>query len=229
VALSIDVGQLARCVALKDRGAVRDIKRRLKKLNQALMEAGVDEHHEPEDLNGKEPWGCKIAGPFGLTPLRRLAAYVWVREVREEAEEFETWPAPWQAGGENGEDDAQLAYYYSDPREFLDHLMYHSDSRGYYVPIDFYDTIFPSTKLAKDVGAEIGSTQGLLADCKAVAKVIDLPADVDPKSKCFADAISSAARLGDGWWNYPLECEICLQLMIACRKSLELGSVLVFG
>jgi hypothetical protein len=227
--LYVDVGQLARCIAAKDREAVRDVKRRLKKLNEALKVAGVEEHHEPEDLKGKQPWGCKIAGWPALTPLKRLAAHVWLRVIRDEVEHFEAWPAPWEDGGVNGAGDPQLAYYFSSGGEWLDHLMYHEET-GYYVPIDFYEPIYPfDDKLTKHVGEVIGASERLLSDCEDVAKVIGLPTDLDPTSKCFHDAINSAAKLGGGWWNYPLESYACLQLITAARKSLELGSVIVFG
>jgi hypothetical protein len=226
--LYVDVGQLARCVAAKDRDAVRRVKRKLKTLNEALTNARLPEHHEPEDLRGKEPWGCKIAGWPALTPLKRLAAHVWRRVVDSEVERFEVWPARWEGGGANGADDPQLSYYFTSGAEWLDHLMYH-DETGYYVPIDFYVAIYPDAKLSKEVGFVIGSSYGLLADCETVANVIGLPTDLDPTSKCFRDATGSAAMLGDGWWNYPLESYACLQLITAARKSIELGSVITFG
>src|SRR5262249_36369377 len=145
------------------------------------------EHHEPEELKGKDLWSCKIAGWPALTPLKRLAAHVWLRVVRDEVESFEVWPAPWEDGGTNGAEDPQLDYYFTSGAEWLDHLMYH-DETGYYVPIDFYDAIYPGEKLSKHVGAVIGSSHGLLRDCEDVAKVIGLPTDLDPTSKCFRDA-----------------------------------------
>jgi hypothetical protein len=225
----VDVGQLARCKALNDREAVRDVKRALKKLNHALKTSGWPEHQEPEDLKGQEAWGCKIAGLYRLTPLKRLAAHVRLRLVRDEQEEFEVWPAPWEEDSENGENDPILQEFFADGGELFDHLMYHSDSTCYYVPLDFYEPVWPDARLIEAVGGQIGSTKWLLSDCEAVAQMIGLPTDLEPGSKCFADATASAAKLGDGWWNYPSESYACLQLMIACRKSLELGSVIVFG
>jgi hypothetical protein len=227
--LYVDVGQLARCVAAKDRDAVRRVKRKLKKLNEALKDVRLNEHHEPEDLKGKEPWGCKIAGLYWLTPLRRLAAHAWVSAVEYDRDVFETWPAPWQDDGINGPEDPVLASYYTEGRSLFDHLMYHDETKGYYVPSDFYEPIYPAAELREDVGEQIGSTYGLRDDCEAVANMIGLPPDLDPTSKCFRDATSSAAKLGDGWWNYPTEAYVCLQLITACRKSIELGSVITFG
>src|SRR5262245_46862810 len=93
MSLCIEVGQLARCVALKDRAAVRDVKRDLKKINQVLKGVRLPEHHEPEHLKD-ESWSCRIAGHY-LTPLRRLAAHARLRLVQDEGDEFEEWPAPW--------------------------------------------------------------------------------------------------------------------------------------
>src|SRR4051812_34203524 len=108
--LYVEVGQLARYVALKDRRLIRDAKRRLKRLNEALRDAGLPEHHEPEDLKGKEPWGCKIAGGPALGPLKRLAAHVWLRVVNDEVEHFEVWPGPWEDGGADPGEDPPLDF-----------------------------------------------------------------------------------------------------------------------
>jgi hypothetical protein len=227
MSLSVCVGQLAHCIALKDRAAVRESRRDLKRINQELKGRGLPEHHEPEEVPGGKAWSCRIAGDY-LTPLRRLAAHVRLRLVRDEEEEFDEWPAPWDAVWYVGYEDPYLDEYYTDASELFDHLMYHSDYQGYYVPIDFYEPLYPSGELFDQLGGQIGSTQGLLRDCEEVAKMIGLPTYLDADSKCFFDAVASAAKLGQGWWRYPTECERCLKMIAACRKSLEWGSIIEF-
>jgi hypothetical protein len=103
-----------------------------------------------------------------------------------------------------------------------------SPCEGYYVPINFYEPLFLDGALFNQLGGPIGSTQGLLSDCEVVARMIGLPTDLDPDSKCFRDATANADKLGLGWWRYATESSRCLQLIAACRKSLEWGAVIVF-
>src|SRR5262245_43217202 len=126
MSLSLYVGQLAHCIALKDRQAVREIRRDLKKINQVLKAEGLPEHHEPEEVPGGKVWSCRIAGDY-LTPLRRLAAHVRLRLVRDQEEEFDEWPPPWDAVWHVGYEDPVLEEFYRDGGVLFDHLMYHSD------------------------------------------------------------------------------------------------------
>src|SRR4051812_2505419 len=89
--LCVDVGRLARCVAAKDREAVRELKRDLEKINDVLKANGLPEHHEPETLPGG--WCCRVAGHY-LAPLKRLAAHARERLLDDE-DAFEEWPEPW--------------------------------------------------------------------------------------------------------------------------------------
>lgn len=232
MSLTIEVGQLARCVALKDRRAVREIKRDLKKINEVLKGQKLPVHLEPEDLNGKQSWHCRIAGHPYLGPLKRLAAYVRQEVIREDYAEtvgLTEWPAAWAEDWEAASNDPVFRHYYTDASELFDHLMYHSESKGYYVPIDFSCPLHPRGDSFEELGGQIGSTQGLLSNCVEVARVIGLPDDLEPDSKCFRDATESADELGDGWWRYENECRICLSLIQACRQSLELEAVIVFS
>jgi hypothetical protein len=228
MSLSLCVGQLADCIAVKDRDCVRRMRRALEKINEVLKANELPEHHEPERVQGGKRWTCRIAGHY-LTPLRRLAAHVRQRLINDEGDEdeFDTWPEPWDRVWSVGYQDPILEEYYDDGGELFDHLMYHSDYQGYYVPIDFDDPLYPRGELEEELGGPIGSTRFLLSDCEEVARMIHLPTDLDADSKCFDDAVTSAEKLGQGWWNYATESERCLKLIAACRKSLEWNSVIV--
>lgn len=226
MSLSIYVGQLAHCIALKDRVAVREIRRDLKKINKVLEAEGLPEHHEPEQVPGGKVWKCRIAGDY-LTPLRRLAAHARRRMLQGEGDFFEEWPQPWDAVYVRGFEDPVLDEYYREGGMTFEHLMYHEESKGFYLPVEFDEPLWPEDEaLRKELGGWIGSTKWLLSDCEEVAGMIELPTDLEADSKCFDDAVASAAKLGQGWWQYRTEAERCLKVIAACRKSLEWGSII---
>jgi hypothetical protein len=230
MSLSIVVGILANCIAQKEDEAVGVFESRFARVNEVLREEGLPEHHEPRDLKGRKPWGYSNLSYGDLHRLRRLAAHVRLRFLQADGnfEPFEEWPAPCDPGVTPTEDnDPVLADYYQEGLDALfDHLCWHSDFEGFYLPADFSDVIVPRDELFDGVGGYIGSSRNLQIDCEWVAQVIGLPLHLDPNGKLFRDTVQG--ERGEGWWMYPRECEMCLKLYIAAQASLELGAAIVF-
>ncbi|HKD75792.1 MAG TPA: hypothetical protein VKB76_09865, partial [Ktedonobacterales bacterium] len=130
--LDITVGILIQC--LQDR--YEDSKERfddyqsdLARVNHTLSYEGYPEHDEPTQARGRVPWSRRMWGYGGLHYLRRIAAHLWAGN---------DLPSP---GDDHPERDPVLAdcydlLYDGNPNDFS-HLIYHSDSTGYYLPMDF--------------------------------------------------------------------------------------------
>ena len=110
-------------------------------------------------------------------------------------------------GDENASQDAVLQEYFgllTKPRDsFLgrllsrsktvrhyDHLIFHSDAEGFYAPQDFESVLFPSEHL-KIPGGMVGSSQQLLTETVRLAKVLELPLDLEPESEEIWEAAES--------------------------------------
>ena len=100
-------------------------------------------------------------------------------------------PSP---GKDSPEKDPLLEEYYSslgedtgesNPGEMrrFDHLLFHSDCEGFYVPVKFSEVIFTDQEL-EIPGEMIGSSYMLLEECKASAQYLELPLDEDDRIGC---------------------------------------------
>jgi hypothetical protein len=231
MSLCINVGILAYRVAENDKGAIRRGEREFAKLNKALRAAGLPPHREPRDLNGRTVWWRKLSLD-NLHKLRRLAAHLRLAlcQDMDDIDVIEDWPPPWdERVSPTSENEPALAALYDAGIDGLfAHLCWHNDGGGYYVPIDFEDVLCPPDELLEAVGGYIGSTQQLKHECEWIAGLIGLPLGLEPRSKPFKDIVQTSRARGDGWWNYPDECEACLTLHQACRASLEMGAAIVF-
>lgn len=228
--LSLAVGMLAD-VAECDEDAAGEYESYFAKVNRLLAEHGLPPHREPRDV---EPWSADMVGYSGLHYLRRLAAYV------DSGVEL---PPP---GDSDASKDQRLEAYFqhvvagspsstlgrlfrkgpSFRREF-DHLIVHSDAEGFYLPTDF-----PNVLIADDEtpvpGQMVGSTPRLLAECERLARVLQIPPDIDCGSEELWEA-SDAQGEGDVLWKrYGVESFTCVVLREACRRSMATGAAIVF-
>lgn len=116
------------------------------------------------------------------------------------------------------------AEFPANPPGPFDHLIYHSDWDGFYVPVDFAQVI-----VDENVGGYLlGSSVRLLEETRRVAGILGLPEDLDPYSEevieaCFADV--PATR---GWQRYGIESHTCLQLIGAAEHSVRTGAAITF-
>jgi hypothetical protein len=222
--LNVVVGAL---IDLHDPEGVDNLRAEFAAVNEALHEAGLPEHDEPERADW-DPVDFDMWGHGGLHYLRRAAAH-----LDREGE------LPEPGTTESVDNDPVMERYYDRATSALrgllqafgpkkkgrfDHLMLHSDAEGFYVPITFGDVLV-SEKVAGDL---IGSSQALLDELTRVARALGLPPDLDPASDEAFEAAENQGS-GEGWKAYGVEWLTCLQLLAAARASVERQAAIVFA
>jgi hypothetical protein len=161
----------------------------------------------------------------GLHYLRRIAAHLWADQ-----------PLPPPGTEEDIRDpirdpfvDRALSLIYSPTHPAAaEHLIVHSDSQGYYLPRSFAEVLYPADEF-KAPGAMIGSAVTLHEECTRLARVLEIPAGLDPEA---AEVWACADRQGypsaSRWREYGIETFTCLRLLRACDIALESGCAIVF-
>jgi len=218
--LSLCVGILSDLA--EDSEGLADFRRQFDKVNRTLKQAGLPPHAEPAKLPSGS-WSCDLAGYSALHALRRIAAWLWAGKGLP--------PAPVA----DADKDPLVERYLETvgrnaPRrptgtQFrFDHLMLHSDSEGFYVPIEFPNVLFAS-RAAGLAGGLIGSSAMLKNECEVLAGALALPLDLDPASE---EVVTAADSGGPGWRLYGQEAHSCLALHKAAEVSLKTGAAIVF-
>ena len=204
------------------------------KINEMLRTAGLPEYHEPTALQGAQPWSCDMLGYSGLHTLRRIAAHLWAGQGLPRPGDADAGYDPLierycsSMGQNSGRFFAQLLRRTPPPGPRFDHLMFHSDTEGYYVPIDFEEVLFAPPKLSIP-GGMVGSSIRLLKECKALAEVLEVPLDLEPESAEVSEAVENPGEGETVWKQYSQESYACLVLLRACEASVKLGAAIVFG
>ena len=212
--LALEVGLLAD-LRVNDEEGYEHLTQQFVLINEALKAEDLPSHNEPVELD--RIWSCGMYGYSGLHYLRRIAAHIWNNGKL---------PGP---GDRNVPDDPLIldAICMVNATPFQ-HLLCHSDSQGYYLPIDFEDVIYPDRKL-KIAGEMIGSSYRLLAKCERLAAVLELPLDLDHNDKSVWEAVEhQGAKSKEKWQSYGIESFTCLALVNACRVSIQVGAAIVF-
>jgi len=109
-----------------------------------------------------------------------------------------------------------------------DHLMFHSDAEGYYLPQDFDAVIHPPKKL-EIAGGMIGSSLRLKNECEALARLLHLPLDLDPDGDEVLEAAEASNDGGAPWQSHGKAAHACLRLLQACEFSLKHKAAVVFA
>ena len=236
--LDIAVGWLASRVREGD--DLDELTRPFDLLNEVLVEAGIAPHHEPLDLPDDQVFEAQMWGYGGLHAIRRLAAYY----------ALERRLAPQLEDGADASEDPVLAKFYrehqrryddgrkgwlakwlspSRPKLGFQHLLWHSDCEGFYLPRAFADVIFDeATPQREGLGAMVGSATSLLEECQILAGLIDLPAAIDPEDDRLWEAAESPSTDGPLWMRYGVEAFGLARLIHGCELALKHKAVLMF-
>jgi hypothetical protein len=197
-------------------------------VNQALQAEGLPPHHEPIDLQTDIPWFAQMWHYSGLHYLRRIAAYLWADQPL---------PAPGTYDDERNPDpmndliiDHAYCMHYSTDHPFAAaHLMFHSVTEGLYLPEEFADVIYPDRAL-RIPGDTIGSAAVLQRECAQIARILEIPPDLDPDDDRVWQAAEAQGKQGATMWqHYGIETFTCIRLLRACEISLETGCAIVFN
>jgi hypothetical protein len=205
-------------------------RRRFQAVAEALRQAGLPPHTEPDDV---EPRSYEMYSASALHYLRRVAAHLSAGR-----------PLPPPGGRDAPVDPLLRAYHAADealarrleagerPRparvgEF-DQLIRHPDSDGVYLPIDLDEVLVPATPALREaVGERIGSAPRLLQECQRLAAALALPSGLDPDSPALWRAADHQGD-GQGWQRYGIEAFTCVRLLAAADHSLASGAAVVF-
>jgi len=186
-------------------------------LNQVLSEAGLGTHLEPEELN--EVFSRGMYGYSGLHYLRRIGAYLALGRPLPP-------PGDYEAANDPVLDRDYFDSFITAENPKYQHLIMHSDTEGFYVPIDFEGPL-----VAIDIpllGGLLGSTQQLQAECRELASIFGVPAGMDAAARELMKAIETPGQGREKWQQYAVETFTCLQLIAACDASLRTKAAIAF-
>jgi hypothetical protein len=213
------IGILVDMLQLRRKGeeeAYDDYKQEFAAINRTLRKLDLPEHSEPEDI---PVWTFDLGTVRGLHALRRVAAHL---------DKFGELPPPRREDG--GRDPVVQEYYdhaEHNPRKF-DHLVMHSDCEGYYLPVEFSRVIYSRKGL--DVPYHmIGSSHRLLAECRELGKAMRVPPRLSASKIREHWRTAEEAEPKEKWHPYDVEAYVCVTLMRAAKRSIEVGAAIWFS
>ena len=210
--LAIETGFLADMLA-NDPEGVEWFEAELAVVNRVLKSERLPVHVEPRGPAPARSRAAVTSFPYStLHHLRRAYAH----RVRDPS-----WVATPFPADENPAADAEVE---AQTEQFTSHLLCHSDSEGFYLPIDFPDVVFSSED--DDIaGGMLGSSQRLVAELRLVAPALGI-ALVDGELSDAEAARVNALAVDDGpmWHEYAA----WIALFEAARASIEYGTAIVF-
>ncbi len=235
--LNVTVGVLADRMG-RDKDQAASIEQELAAVNAALKQAGLKRHKEKKKA---EPWSARMQGHYALHALREVAARIAAKEDLPKDRQIDGAETP---GAEKHFADVlehvldpnrpgAIAKLFGSKRRLPEfaHLCFHSDSTGYYVPVDFKTPIIP-----KDVTPDtkhlwpLGSSQRLLQETTRLAKAL-----VVPDGMTHDDNTLKRWREGEDetpsapWQAHPVAAHACLILQDAARRSVKSRAAIHFG
>ena len=206
--LSLEVGYLAD-LKQYDEESFTFAQSHVEAINGILIANGLPAHHEPEEV--ERGWGADLFGYSGLHYLRRIAAHLRINN---------SLPEP---GNDNADSDPILTKLYQDVGGGqYQHLIYHSDTDGFYLPIQFDDVLI-SGRLGM-----IGSSYRLQNELRQLMSALEIPAELSIEDELVWIAAENQGKGHSKWEQYGIETHTCLTLMEACKQSIQLQAVIAF-
>lgn len=108
---------------------------------------------------------------------------------------------------------------------FESHLLCHSDSDGYYIPVDFEDPLYLAEGAAPDGAGMVGSSQRLRTELAGIASAIGIRLEADGR---LSAAQIAAVERAEGHLPFASEQYTWMVLYRACQASIESGHAIVF-
>ena len=210
--LAIEVGYLADMLAHDPEG-VEWFEHALAAVNRVLRAERLPAHVEPRTPVPEASRAALTAFPCStLHHLRRAYAY----RARDPGWIATPFPAD--------QDPAADAEVEAQTEQFTSHLLCHSDSEGFYLPIDFPDVVFSSED--DDVpGGMVGSSPRLRDELRAVAPALGIALVGGELADDEARRINALAAAGGPLWH---EYAAWIALFEAARLSIAHGTAIVF-
>ncbi len=241
MALDIGVGWLAHWSRTLDADEFKEQAAIFVRLNEVLVAAKMRPHEEPLDIAEKDVFETRVGSAQMLHAVRRLAAFVALRQRLPTPDERELTPTA----------DPALTRFYKAHKTYCElvndypvltrvlrfgrpgpryaHLVWHSDAEGFYLPRDFREVVMDLSGIERGVGGMVGSSVRLLDECSELARLIGLPADIDMDAEELWEAGERPRTDGAPWEAFGPEAFCLVRLIHGCKESLRLNSVLAFG
>jgi hypothetical protein len=179
-------------------------------VNQLLAENGLPQHVEPTTVTTNPRRHTASFSYSYLHYLRRAFAHVHQNTKLTPA------PADYDPSSDLVVDKAAAM--------FDTHLLCHSDTEGYYVPVDFHEVIVDTDRRGL-TGGSLGSTQRLMAELVRAAPAIRIALDNGVLSDTEVAAINKDRREDEPYYRERL---VWLALYEAARVSLTDRTMIVF-
>lgn len=211
--LAIDVGLLARSEGSNDEKKTQLIND-LNHINEVLTQAGLPAHSEPTSFDEFPPSRASLASfPYSwLHNLRRFASHV-MRDPK--------WvPSPLEPGEDPATDPVLHQLY----RELSSHLLCHSDSEGYYLPIDFEKPFLDPAHNIR--GGTLGSSVRLREELLLLVDPLEI--EVDNAGDLSDEVAARVAAQRPTGAPFAIERLVWLTLYEAARISIEKKTAIVF-
>jgi hypothetical protein len=211
--LDIYVGYLARINREEGEGAGDWLREDFEAINAALADEGLPLHHEPEELPPLHTRGSYEGFPYSfLHYLRRFYAHVVTNPGQV--------PEP-VAAGELGDDPVleELMEEAFDTQA-APHLLFHSDTNGYYVPVDFRPVLMDPQL----PGNALGSSYRLLEELRRVAGPLGISLVKGHLHNDEAAKLRAEVEKGPFW----IERLVWFSLFERARLSVEHGTAICF-
>ncbi|MCK7611494.1 hypothetical protein [Roseibium sediminicola] len=234
--MGVVVGVLADLLENDEEGADW-VRRDFEAVNMALKMSGNQAHREPEKC---DVWYADAFGYNELQALREVAGLVWkgVAIPRDKLitgyEETPAADALFDAAsvllGTNGQavDPESAEKLRAIP--FL-HLMMHSDSEGFYVPVDFSFPIVPA-EIDEETASiwPLGSVRRLRCEIDQLIECLEIPESMDWQSDALEELLESDTAPRDGalWESQPIAAHAALVLREACENASALGAAISY-
>jgi hypothetical protein len=209
--LAVAVGVLAADDA--DPEGVEWLRAHFRQINRVLAAHSLPLHEEPECLPDFPFRGQLLSFPYSwLHYLRRAIAF-----ARQAPDQF----CPVAEDADPSADE-RLDREYS---VFLDsHLICHSDTEGFYVPIDFPEPLYEDQE-GELPGGILGSSQRALQEVCQAAPLLGIPLEDGKLSDEAARSIAKEEYRPNCYW---IERQVWLTMFEALRHSLEFKCAVEF-
>jgi hypothetical protein len=210
--LAIEVGYLADMLA-DDPEGVAWFEQALATANRVLQAERLPTHVEPRAPVPEASRAALTAFPYStLHHLRRAYAHR-VRDPR--------WIATPVPAGTDPAADPEVE---AQTMDFASHLLCHSDSEGFYLPLELQDLVF-SNEDDDLVGGMLGSSQRLRDELRLVAPALGIALVDGELADAEAARVNAIAEAGGPMWH---EHAAWIALFEAARLSIAYKTAIVF-
>jgi hypothetical protein len=212
--LSISVGVLAYLIENDEEGA-NGLAATLRGVNEVLIEHDQPTYEEPEQVP-------PLVSRAALTGFS-YAFLHYLRRFYANIAHDPKWIPTLTPDHESATDDPIL-----DEEMYMmsSHLLCHSDSDGFYLPIDFDEIIIDAEGGDRIPGGIVGSSYKLMRELIEIAPSLGIKLRAANLSDDEATRINTIAASEEGFW---IEHLVWISLFEAARLSIEQKSAIVFG